>query len=48
MIIVFPENGGTIAAPDARKRFRGSGKGENLSKLLLQSRKEDLAFEEKA
>lgn len=48
VIIVFPDNGGKIAAPDARKRLRGSGKGENLTKLLLQSRKEDLAFEEKA
>ena len=47
VIIVFPENGGTIAASDARKRLRGSGKGENLTKLLLKSRKEDLALEEK-
>jgi len=48
VIIVFPENGGTITAPDARKRLRGSGKGENLTELLLKSRKEDLALEEKA
>ena len=38
VIIVFPENGGKIAATDARKLLRGSGKGENLTKLLLQSR----------
>jgi hypothetical protein len=47
VIIVFPENGGTIAVSEARKRLRGSGKGEKLTELLLQSRKKDLVFEEK-
>lgn len=48
VIVVFPVDENRITSPEARARLRGSGKGEALTKRLLQSRREDLAREEKA
>jgi hypothetical protein len=48
VIVIFPVDENRIAPTEARARLRGSGKGENLTKHLLQSRREDLDREKKA
>ena len=45
VLIVFPENVNKYSSEQARKLLRGSGKGENLTKALLQSRLEDRVCE---
>jgi hypothetical protein len=38
VLIVFPEKVNKYSPEQARKLLRGAGKGENLTKTLLQSR----------
>jgi hypothetical protein len=49
ILLIFPDDlkkDMETTAPDtARMRLRGSGRGENLTRRLLQSRSEDRRFE---
>jgi len=49
ILLVFPDdfkNDMEIISPGvARMRLRGSGRGENLTRRLLQTRSEDIGFE---
>jgi len=45
VFVFIPDDREKISCDTARKRLRGSGKGERLTERLLKSRKEDLRYE---
>ena len=45
VLVIFPSNGKMYLPQEARKRLRGSGKGESLTEKLLKSRTEDINLE---
>ena len=45
VIVIFPNDAEKIAHEEARKLLRGSGKGERLTRKLLESRAEDISLE---
>jgi len=47
VLVIFPNDSEKIAAEEARKLLRGSGKGERLTEKLLKSRAEDIGLEKR-
>jgi len=45
VLVIFPSDEKTYPPQEARKRLRGSGKGDSLTETLLKSRAEDVKFE---
>ncbi len=45
VLVIFPSDVKTYSPEEARKRLRGSGKGEYLAEKLLQSRIKDIKLE---
>ena len=45
VLVIFPSDEKKYLPAEARKRLRGSGKGESLTEKLLKSRAEDINLE---
>ena len=45
VLVIFPTEEKTCPPEEARKRLRGSGRGECLTEKLLKARSEDLDLE---